>query len=103
ANSDEFKRADVATQSKILANFQDFIRQTLNYLGEYMNQYKIVDDNLINSSYNLLYLLNIITFRHANLGHNLTELESIYQKLVTTISENISIYNSINKDKLSSA
>nr|QZX43284.2 hypothetical protein [Mimivirus sp.] len=65
-----------------------------------MQTYQVVDDNLITSSYNLMYLLNSITFRRANMGKNIYELQSIYTALVDAIMQNISIYNSIDSKQI---
>jgi hypothetical protein len=100
ANSKAFKNADAKTQENLLSGIQNFVRQSLNYLSEYMNRYKVIDDKLLNSSYNLLYLLNILSFRKANVGKSMTDIEGLYGRVVNAITENIKIYESIDKDKL---
>nr|WBF70916.1 hypothetical protein [Megavirus caiporensis] len=100
ANNDQFKNTNFNTQTRILSNYQEFLRQSIDYLGKYMQTYQVVDDNLITSSYNLMYLLNSITFRRANMGKNIYELQSIYTALVDAIMQNISIYNSIDSKQI---
>lgn len=100
ANSKEFKETDPKTQSTILSNFQQFIKQSLDYFGKYMKQYQIINDNLLNNSYNLLYLLNIMSFHQANVGTSISDLDGLYKKLVETINANIVLYESIDKTKI---
>jgi hypothetical protein len=95
ATDNEFSRAKYRTQLKILENFQEFIKQSLTYLSEYMNKYKVIDENLIKSSYDLLYLLNIIAYRRVNAGGKIRELLILYDKLTKAIENNINIYKKI--------
>ena len=91
----------IESQRNLLFNLREFIKQSINYLNAYMDEYTIIDDKLINSSYDLLYLSNILTFRHANLGKNINDINAIYKKLVTAINDNLSIYRQIDHSKLS--
>ncbi|QGR53816.1 hypothetical protein [Moumouvirus maliensis] len=100
ANSNEFKNINFNTQARILTNYQEFLRQSIDYIGKYMKNYQVIDDNLINSSYNLMYLLNSITFRRANMGKNIYEIQSIYTALVDAINNNLSIYDTLNTSKM---
>ncbi|AGC01817.1 hypothetical protein H012_gp648 [Acanthamoeba polyphaga moumouvirus] len=100
ANSNEFKNTNFNTQARILTNYQEFLRQSIDYIGRYMKNYQVIDDNLINSSYNLMYLLNSITFRRANMGKNIYEIQSIYTALVDAINNNLTIYDSLNTNKM---
>ncbi|BCS83005.1 hypothetical protein QLL95_gp1118 [Cotonvirus japonicus] len=100
ANNQEFKKTNFNTQVRILANYQEFLKQSIDYLNKYMNEYKVIDENLITKSYNLMYLLNMLTFRRANMGKNFNELGIVYNKLNQAIMNNIAIYNSIDKNKL---
>ncbi|AKI79018.1 hypothetical protein [Acanthamoeba polyphaga mimivirus] len=100
ANNNEFKKANYNTQIRILQNYHEFLKQSIEYFNKYMNQYKVIDDNLISRSYNLMYLLNVLTFRRANVGRNINELLDSYNKLNQAIATNLAIYDSINKSKL---
>lgn len=95
ATSQDFRNTNIATQRKLLENFQKFIRQSLKYLTNYMNEYKVIDGSLIKSSYDLLYLLHIIAFKNVNIGIDIRGLQNVYKSLVDAITNNIEIYNSI--------
>lgn len=88
---------DPITQKTLLFNVRSFIAQSLDYLNKYMNNYEVIDNNLINSSYNLMYLLNSLTIRNASVGQSIEELQKIYGELRSLISDNINIYNKIYK------
>nr|AEX62978.1 hypothetical protein mv_L774 [Moumouvirus Monve] len=47
-----------------------------------------------------MYLLNSITFRRANMGKNIYEIQSIYTALVDAINNNLTIYDSLNTNKM---
>ena len=68
-----------------------------------MDEYVIIDDKLINSSYGLLYLLNVLTFRRVDIGRNINELNNLYATLVSAVKDNLAIYKQIESDKLSTA
>lgn len=98
ANDSRFKNANITIQTNILSNLHEFIKQSLVYLNSFMNRYTIINDRLIKSSYNLLYLLNLITYKHISTGRNIDELTRIYNDMYETIKTNIRIYDSIKKD-----
>lgn len=93
SNGSDFKNTDDDTKKTILNNYQKFIVQSIICLEKYMNRYDVIDDKLINSSYNLLYLHNALTYKHMNVGTNISELTTIHDKLINTIKDNISLYN----------
>ena len=95
-NSPEFKLADIETQKRLLENLQRFIRQSILYLQAYMTKYQVIDDKLLKSSYNLLYLYNSMNIRRANFGKNIGDVLALYQRVSQMITENIGIYNKMN-------
>ena len=97
----EFKNAKSETQGKLINNFQEFIKQSLRYLTEYMDKYNVTDDKLITSSYNLLYLLNKLTLRQVSFGRDITALQDLHSRLVTAVKQNIGIYRNIDISKIS--
>ena len=101
AKDSNITKLPIDSQQKLLSNFREFIKQSLNYLNNYMNEYNIIDDSLLSSSYNLLYLLNILTFRTANVGNNIDEINQLHAKLTQAVKDNIEIYNKIDREKLS--
>lgn len=100
ATSKTFNGLEIKYKYRLLENLEEFINQSINYLSDYINTYEVIDNNIINSSYNLLYLLNILAYSRANVGRSITDLTALYNKLIKTIKENIQIYNSIDKNKL---
>lgn len=102
ANGSEFKNAKHSTQFIILENFQKLIKNTIHILNEYMLRYNIISDKLINSGYNLLYLMNIIAIKRVNISNNIDKLISIYDNLVKAVIDNIEIYEKIDVKKIES-
>ena len=100
ANSSEFRKAEFVIQKRLLGNIQNFIKQTITYLQKYMKQYQVIDNKLLDSSYNLLYLLNILSYRRANVGKNIDDIYSLYQRIVEAIDSNIELYNKIDTNKI---
>jgi methyl-accepting chemotaxis protein len=88
------------TVYKLLINLRNFIKKTLDYLDNYMTQYQVIDDKLIDSSYNLLYLFNILTFKQADARKGIAQLQEVYKRLVDTIMENLRIYKSLDTQKI---
>ncbi|XWV25300.1 hypothetical protein QJ856_gp0470 [Tupanvirus deep ocean] len=100
ANDVDFKNLTADSQRTVLQGVQDFISQSVQYLSAYMATYRVINDDLLKSSYDLLYLMNTLTFRTASVGRTIDDLILLYDRLVTAISDNITIYNGIDKDKL---
>ncbi|XWV26561.1 hypothetical protein QJ857_gp0506 [Tupanvirus soda lake] len=100
ANDTEFKNLTADSQRNILQGVQDFISQSVQYLSSYMTTYRVINDDLLRSSYDLLYLMNTLTFKTASVGRTVDDLLILYDRLTTAIGDNIKIYNSIDKDKL---
>jgi DNA-binding transcriptional MerR regulator len=97
---EEFQKTDIDTKFRLFENYGAFLKRVLNYFIEFMERYGIVSDQLINKGYNLLYLLNIITHRHANLGREINEIKELYYKMNEMISQNLDILKKINIDKV---
>lgn len=95
STNDEFTKTPRATQRTILTNLQAFIKQSLDYLNAFMNKYGVIDDKLINSSYNLLYLLNTLTIRRAAMGTRMEKIRELYQQLINATQRNIDLYSEI--------
>lgn len=100
ATSKTFNNLEIKYKYRLLENLEEFINQSINYLSDYINTYQVIDNNIIHSSYNLLYLLNVLAYSRANVGKSINDLINLYNKLIQTIKENIQIYNSIDKNKL---
>ena len=98
-NGAVIKKLSETNQRKLLSNIQSFIKQSLVYLTSYMDTYKVMDTQLLNTSYNLLYLLNDLTFHQANSHIKINDLEKNYKLMVNAIQENIKIFRKIKLDK----
>jgi hypothetical protein len=100
ADDPKFNTAKPATQQTLIGNIQNFITKTIDYLQSYMEKCEVINDKLITSSYNLLYLLNALSIHHANVGKGIEDVKSLYNKITTLIKQNIGFYNNIDKSKL---
>lgn len=92
ATDPSFKSADPVTQQNIINGVYDFINQSLNYLNTSIETYKILDPKLIEASYNILYLLNILNLKRATSGRSMEKMNEIYQELMRAVNENIEAY-----------
>lgn len=99
-HEEAFKNAKPETKANVINGVQRFIRQSLRYLSNYMVRYNIISEKLVNSSYDLLYLLNILTAKHIIETPVLSSLNELYQRLISAVQNNIKIYNQINKDAI---
>lgn len=99
-DSDEFKNTDLDVQKNLLEGVQQFMKQTIRYLQKYMEQYEVIDQKLLNSSYNLLFIMNTINLQRANMGKNINDLIGLYQRLIDAVNENITIYKQIDLSKI---
>ena len=93
ATKEAFQKASPKTQAILLAKIRDFTKQSLLYLNQYMDTYQVMNPKLMDSSYNLLYLLNNLTYSQANMGNSVDELNAIYAKVNAALAENIGILN----------
>lgn len=91
----KFAQASYQSQLNILGALKEFFGETIIYLGDYMDKHKVIDDNLLTSSYNLLLLLNSFVYKRANIGRNTDELRETYKKLTDAINKNILLYKRI--------
>lgn len=98
--SESFKNALPETKKKLLDNYASFVKESLRYLTEYMKRYQIIDDKLLTSSYNLLYLLNSVTLKRVNSQQDTSQLLALNKKLTDTIKKNIDMYTSIDTSKI---
>jgi tetrahydromethanopterin S-methyltransferase subunit G len=95
SESNEFKALSPKMKEKLIINLKDFVKQALDYLNTFMITYQIINDGLINSSYDLLYLMNSLTITHTVVRSDLTSVRNLYQKLLDAVQRNIQIYQSI--------
>lgn len=100
ANNNAFTEAKIKTQKNILLGFREFMKHTIYYSNNYMNKYKIINQNMINGNYNLLYLINTISYKQANMGKNIYELQLLYDKFLTAVNQNIGLYEKLSASKI---
>jgi len=88
---------------KNMDGLQQFINGGINYFNSFINKYQVIDEPLINSTYNLLLLLNAFTYKRANVSANadMSKLIKINNDVQKAIQENINLYNSIDTKKFS--
>ena len=98
SSSPEFKSADIVTKQNVINGVFDFLNQSLTYLNQCIDTYQVLDEKLLVSSYNLLFLLNILNLKRSTTGRTVEDLNAVYQKLVDTIQQNIKAYHSIVDD-----
>ena len=100
---DNMKNLPIESQRKLLLNLREFIKQSLTYGTNYMDEYNVIDDKLLKGNYDLLYLMNALTFKHVNAGKSIEDLNVLHKKLIDTVNENIAIYKKIDMDKMAAA
>lgn len=100
-NNADFKKSKPNTKASIINGAQKFIRQSLDYLSEFMSKHQIINDKLISSSYDLLYLMNKLTLQRITVGPNVSSLGTLYERLVETAKNNISLFHQINVPSIS--
>lgn len=86
----------------ILDSLGSFISEVLRYFEEFIASYDVMEEPLISTSYNLLLLLNSVTYSRANLGVNISQLSEVYDDLMSAVRGNISIYKNIRDGVFSS-
>lgn len=97
---DIFKDIKIQTQINVLDGIKEFIIQTIKYQTTFMKIHEFIDDSLITSGYNMLLLLYTITTKHANISITYTDLDKLYNKLITQIQENIKIYKELEDETI---
>lgn len=98
-NTNKFSSLTNTNKERILSRVQDFIANTLKFLGKLMNNDNVIDNSLLKSSYNLMYLMNHMTRYQISLGASIKEISNSYQQIEKLIKENIKLYNQIISDK----
>lgn len=78
-----------------LVKVQDFFRDTIKYLFQFMETYNIIDNKLISSGNNLMYLCNILVLEYINVNNNIAIIKELYEKLKEVIKTNINMYKKI--------
>lgn len=100
ATAPAFKAASITTQNRVLENLRLFTKQSISYIHTFMHKNTVIDDKLLNSSYDLMYLLSILSLQRANTGRSVAELSTIYQRVLDAIHTNLSLYDQIDVNKL---
>ena len=95
SSDNEFKNASPTVKKNILNGMRKFVHQSIVYSQEYMNKHNIIDRNLIDSNYDLMYLLNILSVYQANTGKTVEDLSKLYNTVVKAVSDNIRLFQSI--------
>lgn len=95
-----FKEASPETQATLVNNVQKFIRETLDYLTKYMTENGIINDKLVVSGYDLLYLLNKLTLLRISTTPDMLSLEKLYQRLKDAVDANITAYKEIKQNEI---
>lgn len=98
--NDNLSYMDENVRKMLYSNVQNFISQTLIYLEKYMTVHQIINDTLLTSSYDLLYLSYALASKYIHTGIGINDIKLIYQKLVQQIHDNIGIYQQIDRAKL---
>lgn len=98
---DDLSYLGIDVQKMLYSNVQNFISQTLTYLEKYMTVHQIINDTLMTSSYDLLYLSYALAGKYIHTGISINDIKSVYQKLVQQIHDNIGLYQQIDRNKLS--
>ena len=86
------KALDVTSKQTLFSNLREFAKQSLTHLTSYMDRYHIMDSKLLQSSYNLLYLMNVLTFHHANADIKIKDLNKTYAKMMAAVNTNINLF-----------
>lgn len=97
ANDPMFKQADPVTKQNIVNGVYDFVDQTIKYVGKAMDTYKIADGRLMETSFELLYMLNLLNVKRAMMGTSTTDITKLYVDLEQATQRNIEAYHTLMK------
>lgn len=92
AKSSEFKSAPQNVKNNIFDSFKVLIRAAMKYGFNMMESFKIINDDLIRTNSNLIYLYTITTIRQVNQGVDLQQLITLYNEVIDAVNRNLDIF-----------
>lgn len=96
ANDPNYANASPQVKANISSAFKAILRESLDFMNDYMNRYGIINDNLIKMNDNLLFLYKTV----GGSGDSLSSLNSAYSDIRTAISRNIDTTKEIQNEVL---